>query len=214
MSNTDDQRTAGGWNPRPQLSLWVLGTVFAVVALTAFALSIESGRPTGYAVGIALVVALLGVAGIAVLDAVVGRRGVRVVAHVLSGLVVLSLAFLLTALQFADRFLTPPLYIVLLGHWVVGLSLVLGGFYVARGATRRVRRVASVGLGATVVWTAVAAGYVVAEFVTRGWNGVSGITAGAVSAWVLVLVLAGGPSLVFLWDRRETRPERQHEVDG
>ncbi|MFC7228705.1 hypothetical protein N0B31_14940 [Salinirubellus salinus] len=214
MSSTDDERTTGGRHPRPQLPLSVLGTVFLVVALTAFALSIESGRPTPYAGGIALVTALLGVAGIAVLDAVVGRTGVRIVAHVLPGLVVLSLAFLLTALQFADRFLTPPLYVVLLGHWVVGFSLVLGGVDVARGATRRVRRVAAVGLGATVVWTLVAAGYVVAELVTRGWNGGSGITAGAVSAWVLVLVLAGGPSLVFLWDRRETRPERQHGVDG
>lgn len=41
-----------------------------------------------------------------------GRRGVRIVVHALPGLFVLLLAVLVTALEFADRFLTPPTYVV------------------------------------------------------------------------------------------------------
>lgn len=203
----------GGRIQRIQLPLSWVGVIFATVAMTAFAVSIENGRSAWQASNDALIAAFLAVAVVVVLDAVVGRRGVRIVVHVVSGLFVLFIAFLLTALQFADRFLTPPMYVVLVGFWVVGFSLIGGGVFVARDATHRVRRVAYVGLGTTLVLGLVTIGYAVGVIISRGWMVASGVTAGAVSGWLLLLALVGVPSLIFLWDLRETRPKGQNQVD-
>jgi len=124
--------------------------------------SVESGRPAPQAGGVALVAAVLAVAVVVVLDAVSGRRGVRVAVHVLLGLFGPALALLLTALEFAARFMTAPEYVLLAGLWAVGVASVLAGVLAYRDATRQVRRVATVGPGASLVWGLVATGYAVA----------------------------------------------------
>jgi len=207
MVGTDDERTFDGRVRWIQLPVSWAAIVFIAVSVTAFAVSIESGRPAWQAGSFAIVAGFLAVVGVVVLDATFGRSGIRIVAHVLPGLFVLSVAFLLTALQLADRFLPPLLYVVPAGLWIGGGSLVIGGVFVYRGQSRRLRRVAYVGLGASLVWGLVVVGYAVSEVLSRGGSWTSGITAEAVAAVFLLVALVGFPSLVFIWDLRETRPE-------
>ncbi|MFC5368867.1 hypothetical protein [Salinirubrum litoreum] len=187
-----------------QLPLSWVGLLFAVVGVTAFAVAVESGR-SGWAAGLlALAVSLLAVVAVAGFDAVVGRRWLRIVAHVGPGLFVFSVAFLGSALQLADRFLRPAEYVVLLGLWVVALSLLAAGFFLWTDAPRRVRRVATVGLVATLLWGVYTVGYAVV--VLAGSEGAfSGLTVEAVAVWALVVVLIGFPTLLFRWDLRATR---------
>ena len=204
MPGTDAEGFDGlTWRVRHPVT-WA-AVVFTAAAVAAFAVSIEGGRPVRWSVGVGLAAASLVVATVVVLDRVVGPRGVGVAVHVLPGLFVLSVAALLTALEFADRFLPAPIYVALAGLWIVGGSLVLGGVLVSRGSARRLRRVASVGLGASLLWGLLAVGYAVAVLVSRGRNPVPGVTAEAVAAWSLLVVLVGLPSLIFLRDLRATR---------
>lgn len=213
MPGTDGERTFDGWRRWIQLPLSWAAIVFVAVAVTTFAVSVENGRPAQQAARFALVAGAVGMAGAAVLHAGVGRNGLRIAVHVLPGLFVLSTAFLLTALQLADRFLPPLLYVVPVGLWVGGGSLVLGGLFVYRGQSRRLRRIAYVGLGSSLVWGLAGVGYAVSEILSRGWNGSSGVTAEAVAAVSLLVALIGFPSLVFLWDLRETRPEGRGQAE-
>lgn len=207
MPGANDERTFDGRTRWVRLPLSWAALVFVAVAVTTFAVSIENGRPAWQASSFALVAGSLAVVGVVVLDAIAGRSGVRIVVHVLPGLFVLSTAFLLTALQLADRFLPPLLYVVPVGLWVGGGSLVLGSVFVYRGQSRRLRRVAYVGLGASLVWGLAVVGYAVSEVLSRGWVWTSAVTAEGVAALFLLVALIGVPGLVFLWDLRETRPE-------
>lgn len=186
---------------------WVV-IIFAVVVVTVFAVSIDSGRSIWQSGWFAVFSAVLAVVGTVILETVVGSHGVRVAIHVLFGLFVLSLAFLLTALQFADRFMTVLDHVLLGGLWAVGLSLAIGGLSVYRGAGRQVRWIAKVGLVSSGILGLTVIGYVLRIIAVNGWTPGSVVTAEAIALWAFLIVLVGVPGLVFYWDMREGNLQR------
>lgn len=128
------------------------------------------------------------------------ERWLRAVVHGVLGACVLLLASVSTALD-AARYAHDPFAVVLVGLWGGGLALLLSSVLVVRRAPNRLRPVALVGLGTALGWGATAFASVAAALVPR-WSPAG--TDGAVGSWLLLLAAAAPPTLVFLWDLRET----------
>jgi hypothetical protein len=199
--------------------------IFAVVTVTAFAGSWISGRSPGTVVLVTTLAAVLTAAGLTVLGPMFRTRTFRVLAHLLPGLFVLFVAFLVTALGAAGGALTLSLATVaVLGSlWGLGVILVLAGVLVIVGTPRQLRIVATIGLGVTIVW-AVVVGVVLASLLVRI------VTVGIdqslaqdlrddlipfLSAFVAIVLI---PALVFFQDRRyaeqSVRPRESSSGDG
>ena len=183
--------------------------IFAVVVVTVFAGSWISGRSPGTVILFTALAAVLTAAGLTVLGPIFRTRTFRIVAHLLLGLFVLFVAFLVTALGAAEGALTLSLVTVaILGSlWGLGVALVVAGLLVIAGATRLLRIVATIGLGVTIVW-AVVVGVILASLLFRIVTG--GIDQSLaqdlrddlipfLSAFVAIVVI---PALIFFQDRR------------
>ncbi|WP_458188142.1 hypothetical protein [Haladaptatus sp. NG-WS-4] len=217
MSRKVDHRPFDTLQQRMEIPLlWAL-TIVAVLIVGVFAATWLAGSSL-WMVGVStLAAAFLAPIGLAILGTALRYRLFDIVAHVVLGLSALFVALLVTLLSAAEGALTlSPGTLVVGTIWVIGIALVLAGVFVFVDAPRRLRLVATLGLGVTAVWgliVAVIVGELVVDIVFVGVDEslVQDLRDDLVPILAVFVSLVVLPSLVFVRDLQESRKRSSNE---